>query len=81
MEQPALARECRIYIYNLALKVGMRIKGDGLAEGIEIFPKHHEWSAGESGNAIRARWEFTVTRIGATGFTGQTTTWKNRWRT
>lgn len=53
MEQPALARECRIYIYNLALKVGMRIKGDGLAEGIEIFPKYHEWSAGESGNAIR----------------------------
>lgn len=53
MEQPALARECRIYIYNLALKLGMRIKGIGLAEGIEIFPKHDELREGEFGNAIR----------------------------
>lgn len=53
MEQPALARECRIYIYNLAVKLGMRIKGLGLAEGIEIFPKHDELRQGEFGNAIR----------------------------
>ena len=53
MERPALARECRIYIYNLALKLGMRIKGLGLAEGIEIFPKHDELREGEFGNAIR----------------------------
>ena len=53
MEPPALARECRVYIYNLALKLGMRIKGRGLAEGIEIFPKHDEVRPGEYGNAIR----------------------------
>ncbi|HWH60164.1 MAG TPA: hypothetical protein VN682_21230 [Terriglobales bacterium] len=53
MERPALARECRIYIYDLALKLGMRIKGIGLAEGIEIFPKHDELREGEFGNAIR----------------------------
>ena len=53
MERPALARECRIYIYNLALKLGMRIKGIGLAEGIEIFPKHDALREGEFGNAIR----------------------------
>lgn len=53
MAMPALARECRIYIYNLALKLGMRIKGNGLAEGIEIFPKHDELRPGEFGNAIR----------------------------
>ncbi len=53
MERPALARECRIYIYDLALKLGMRIKGSGLAEGIEIFPKHDELRKGEFGNAIR----------------------------
>ena len=53
MERPALARECRIYIYNLALKLGMRIKGIGLADGIEIFPKHDELGEGEFGNAIR----------------------------
>jgi hypothetical protein len=53
MERPALARECRVYIYNLALKLGVRIKGSGLAEGIEIFPKHDELCGGEFGNAIR----------------------------
>lgn len=53
MEQPALARECRIYIYNLALKLGLRIRGVGLAEGIEVFPKHDELREGEFGNAIR----------------------------
>jgi TOTE conflict system, Archaeo-Eukaryotic Primase domain len=53
MERPALARECRIYIFNLALRLGVRIKGGGLAEGIEIFPKHDELRQGEFGNAIR----------------------------
>ena len=53
MEKPALARECRIYIYNLALKLGVRIRGAGLAEGIEVFPKHDELREGEFGNAIR----------------------------
>ena len=53
MERPALARECRIYIYNLALRLGVRIKGADLAEGIEIFPKHDELRKGEFGNAIR----------------------------
>jgi hypothetical protein len=53
MEKPVLARECRIYIYNLALKLGVRIRGGGLAEGIEVFPKHDELRKGEFGNAIR----------------------------
>ncbi len=53
MAVPALARECRIHIYNLALKLGMRIKGSGLGDGIEIFPKHDELREGEFGNAIR----------------------------
>ena len=53
MEKPVLARECRIYIYNLALKLGVRIRGVGLAEGIEVFPRHDELRKGEFGNAIR----------------------------
>jgi TOTE conflict system, Archaeo-Eukaryotic Primase domain len=53
MERPALAGECRIYIYNLALRLGVQIKGGGLAEGIEIFPKHDDLREGEFGNAIR----------------------------
>ncbi|MCI0628642.1 MAG: hypothetical protein L0387_44505 [Acidobacteria bacterium] len=53
MAAPAAARECRIYIYNLVLKLGMRIKGIGLADGIEIFPKQSELRPGEFGNAVR----------------------------
>lgn len=53
MERPVLARECRIYIYSVALKLGVRIRGAGLAEGIEVFPKHDELRKGEFGNAIR----------------------------
>ena len=54
MEKPSLARECRIYVYDLALRLGMPIKGSGMTEGIEIFPKHDELRPGEFGNAIRA---------------------------
>ena len=53
MEQPALARESRMYICNLAFNLGMRIKGIGLAEGIEIFPRQDQLREGEFGNAIR----------------------------
>jgi hypothetical protein len=36
---PLLASECRIYIYNLALRLGVPVAGGGLKEGIEVFPK------------------------------------------
>jgi hypothetical protein len=50
---PLLARECRIYIHDLALRLGVPVKGAGLADGIEVFPKHDAIGAGEFGNAIR----------------------------
>jgi hypothetical protein len=50
---PLLARKCRIYIYDLAQKLGVPVKGSGLAEGIEVFPKHDEIQDGAFGNAIR----------------------------
>ena len=53
MATPLLAKECRIYIHDLALRLGVPVKGSGLAEGIEVFPKHDAISAGEFGNAIR----------------------------
>lgn len=53
MERPALARECRIYIYNCAVNLGVPIRGNGSPVGIEIFPRHDELQAGEFGNAIR----------------------------
>jgi hypothetical protein len=50
---PLLARKCRIYIRDLAQKLGVPVKGSGLAEGIEVFPKHDEIQEGAFGNAIR----------------------------
>jgi len=50
---PLLARKCRIYIYDLAQRLGVPVKSSGLAEGIEVFPKHDEIQEGAFGNAIR----------------------------
>jgi hypothetical protein len=53
-EKPALARDCRIYIYNLATRLALSIKGAGLPEGIEIFPRQDQIGPSQFGNAIRA---------------------------
>ena len=53
LASPLLARECRIYVHDLAQRLGVPVKGSGLAEGIEVFPKHDTINAGEFGNAIR----------------------------
>ena len=50
---PLLARKCRIYIYDLAGRLGVPVKGAGLAEGIEVFPKHDAIATGAFGNALR----------------------------
>jgi hypothetical protein len=53
-DRPLLARHCRIYIYNLALRLKVPVKGStGLAEGIEIFPRQDALAPDEFGNAIR----------------------------
>jgi hypothetical protein len=53
-EKPLLARHCRIYIYNLALRLKVPVKGaSGLAEGIEVFPRQDQLGPDEFGNAIR----------------------------
>src|SRR5260370_20941435 len=50
---PLLARKVRIYTYDLASRLGVRVKGSGLAEGIEVFPKHDAIAEGAVGNALR----------------------------
>lgn len=53
--QPLPARLCKIYIYNLALRLGVPIKGVlKQVEGIEVFPRQEELGADKFGNAIRA---------------------------
>lgn len=53
-DKALLARHCRIYIYNLARRLKVPVKGGaGLAEGIEVFPRQDELAPEEFGNAIR----------------------------
>ena len=54
-EDPLPAKQCRLFIYNLALRLGVPIKASGFAdEGIEIFPKQDLLAPGALGNGIRA---------------------------
>jgi hypothetical protein len=53
-EEPLLARDCRLYICNLARRLRVPVKGANMAEGIEVFPKQDLIPATEFGNAIRA---------------------------
>lgn len=53
-DKPLLARHCRVYIYNLALRLKVPVKGgSGLADGIEVFPRQDQLGPDEFGNAIR----------------------------
>lgn len=52
-EAPVLAKSARRYIGHLASRLSVRVKGTGLAEGIEIFPKQDLLEDGQFGNAIR----------------------------
>jgi len=53
-EKPLRARDCRLYIFDLARRLKVPLKGAGLADGIEVFPKQDEVLANEFGNALRA---------------------------
>ena len=53
MAEPLLARDCRIYVCDLALRLGIPIKVGRQREGIEIFPKQDAVKPGRYGNAIR----------------------------
>jgi hypothetical protein len=50
---PLLAKDCRIYIHDLAARLGVPVKGSGLRDGIEVFPRHNAIGEKEFGNAIR----------------------------
>jgi hypothetical protein len=62
--QPLRARDCRVYIHNLARRLKVPVKGPSLdtgsptrvttlADGIEVFPKQDQIPSTEFGNAIR----------------------------
>jgi hypothetical protein len=47
------ARDCRIYVCGLALRLGIPLKCGRQREGIEVFPKHDALKPGRYGHAIR----------------------------
>ncbi len=51
--EPLLAKHCRLYIFHLAKRLKVPVKGVGLADGIEVFPKQNEVPSNEFGNAMR----------------------------
>jgi len=53
LADPLLARTAGFMCTTYALRLGVPVKGGGLREGIEIFPKHDELKPDEYGNAIR----------------------------
>ena len=53
MVEPLPARDCRLYVCGLALRLGIPVKGGRQRDGIEIFPKQDYLKPGRYGNAIR----------------------------
>jgi hypothetical protein len=53
LAEPLPARDCRIYVCGLALRLGIPIKQGKQREGIEVFPKHDALKPARYGNAIR----------------------------
>ena len=53
MAEPLPARDCRLYVCNVALRAGIPVKQGRQREGIEIFPKQDCVKPGRYGNAIR----------------------------
>jgi hypothetical protein len=52
-EKPVLAMHARIYVRHLASKLSVEVKGSGISDGIELFPKQDSVDEGQFGNAIR----------------------------
>lgn len=53
-DSSVLSREARLYVLDLASRLNLPVKGSGLPDGIEIFPRQDVLRPGEFGNAIRA---------------------------
>jgi len=53
MAEPLPARDCRLYVCGLALRLDIPVKVGRQREGIEVCPKHDVLKPGKYGNAIR----------------------------
>ncbi len=53
LARPLLAKDCRVYIHDIALRLGVPVKGSGPKDGIEVFPKHDAIEPSGFGSALR----------------------------
>ena len=53
LARPLLAKDCRVYIHDIALRLGVPVKGSGPRDGIEVFPKQDAIEPSGFGSAIR----------------------------
>jgi len=63
-------------VHEFDARVGVPVKGTGLAEGIEVFPKHDAIAAGAFGNAIRG--PLAAAQIDVSGSMAPITHWRLR---
>lgn len=78
--EPLPARCWRLYIHNLALKIGVPVKKDK-TEGIEIFPRQDELGLTNSAMRSGARWVSIVLPKSSTGFMTRPKTSRPKWTT
>jgi hypothetical protein len=75
---PLLARKCRIYIYDLTQKLGVPVKGSGLAEGIEVSRSTTSFMRVRSVTQYEDRWGSIAAPNAASGSMAPITPWKHR---
>lgn len=75
LASPLLASECQIYVHDLARRLGVPVKGTGLADGIEVFPKHDTVVPGDFGMPYAVRWEFIAVLTADSGSAEPITHW------
>ena len=78
-EEPLLARDCRIYIYNLASRLKVPVKGAGLADGIEVFPKQETLRRANLATLFVGHSVFIAAPTSGSGSTARTIHSKPRW--
>ena len=67
-ETPLLAAECKIYIYNLALGLGIPVKCAGIKDGIEVFPRQIVLKKANMETQSARRLAYIARQYFATGF-------------
>jgi hypothetical protein len=81
LETPLLAKDCRIYIHDLATRLGVPVKGSGWETASKYFPDIMRLVTGSLAMQFAALWGFIGGQAAVIGSTGPITRWTHRWLT